>query len=167
MSRKKFVDLERDITVTSQYNRWENLVIDGIPDWVPQEDLEGICLDLVYQLGFKDVGYYEVVGCHRLKKRRNDVTIPVIIRFINRKIPEFCKKKQWKLKKMNFNNWNISLRDDLCEANDAILTECMKLRNDGRLFKVFTYNGFVKIVKKHGDQAMRLSHISDVHALFS
>ena len=156
--------LEKDITVTNQYNRRQNLVIDGIPENVHQNELEEICIDLIQKLGFQDVGHYEVEGCHRLRKRKGDVTPPTIIRFINRKIPEYCKKNRWRLRNLNYNNWNLSFRDDLNDANDAILKECEKLVNSGKLHKVYTYNGFVRVVKKNGDHAVRLSHIKDVYS---
>ena len=164
---KRFKKVEREIAVTNQYNRRENMVIEGIPDKVPQHKLEETCLDIIHKLGFNNVGYYEVVGCHRLRKNKGDTTAPTIIRFINRKIPEYCKKNRWRLRNMNYNNWFLNIRDDLYEANDVILKECEKLKKDGKLQKVFTYNGFVKVVKKNGDWPLKLTHIDDVHDLFS
>ena len=159
--------VERDITVTNQYNRRENLIIDGIPDNVPQWKLERTCLEIVHKLGFRDVGVYEVVGCHRLRKKEKDITAPTIIRFTNRKIAEFCKKNKWKLNKFNFNNWNLSMREDLCESNDKIFTECEKLKDRELLSKVFTYNGFVKVSKDRADRPKKLSHMDDVRLLLT
>ena len=159
--------VERDITVTNQYNRRENLIIDGIPDNVPQWKLERTCLEIVHKLGFRDVGVYEVVGCHRLRKKEKDITAPTIIRFTNRKIAEFCKKNKWKLNKFNFNNWNLSMREDLCESNDKIFTECEKLKDRELLSKVFTYNGFVKVSKDTADRPKKLSHMDDVRLLLT
>ena len=166
-TQTKIEQLERDITTTNQYNRRENLIIDGIPDKVPQHKLEEICLDIIRKVGFTSVGYYEVVGCHRLRKKKDDVFAPTIIRFINRKIPEFCKKNRWRLQKLRYNNWNLVFREDLCPANEAILTECEKLKNEGLIFSVFTYNGFVKVVRKNRDRPIKLSHIKDVQQLSS
>ena len=165
--QENVIRLERDITVTNQYNRRPNLVIDGIPDSVPQWKLESTCLDLIHKLGFKNVGVYEVVGCHRLKKGVNDITTPTIIRFINRKIPEFCKKNRWRLKKIRFNNWNLSMRDDLCESNDEILRECERLRDEGIFSKVYTYNGFVKVTRPGSNRPRKLTHMSDLENLTS
>ena len=162
LTRQDIIKLEKEITATNQYGRRENLVIDGIPDAVPQYELENTCLEIVQKLGFKDVGCYEVVGCHRLQKRRGDATTPTIIRFTNRKVPEYCKKNRWKLKNINHNNWFLNIREDLCDANQAILIECEKLKKAGKLFKVFTHNGFVKVVKKSGDWPLRMKHIIDV-----
>ena len=65
----ELIRLEKEITITNQYNRRQNLIIDGIPDDVPQHLLEQVCLDIVHEIGFLPVGSYEVVGCHRLKKK--------------------------------------------------------------------------------------------------
>ena len=58
LTRQDIVKLEKEITATNQYGRRENLVIDGIPDSVPQYELENTCLEIVQKLGFKNVGCY-------------------------------------------------------------------------------------------------------------
>ena len=159
--QNELVRLEKNITVTNQYSRRENLVIDGIPENVLQENLEDICLDIIHSIGFHQVGNYKVVGCHRLKKTEKDTVRPVIIRFINRKVPEYCKYNKWRLKNLNYFNWNLSIREDLCEANQAILAKCEELKVQGHLKKVFTYNGFVKVALDQG-RAVKLSHMKDL-----
>ena len=154
---------EKEVVVTNQYNRRENLIIDGIPDSVPQKNLEGVCINIIRDLGFVGrLGSYEIIGCHRLKKKPSNATTPVIIRFFNRKITEFCMKNRRKLKN-NRSAWNLSFREDLCEANQTILEKCEKLKNDGILAKVFTHNGFVKIAKSMRDRPVRVSHISELN----
>ena len=161
----EFVRLEKNINFTNQYGRRENLIIDGIPDHVPEDDLEDICLDIIHNIGFLPVGNYDVVGCHRLKKRARDSTTPIIIRFINRKVPEYCKRNKWRLKNLNFYDWNINFRDDLCEANEAILAKCEALKVQGHLKTVFTYNGFVKVARNK-ETPIKLSHMNDLSRMF-
>ena len=163
--QEELVRLEKSITTTNQYGRRENLIIDGIPGHVLQEDLENVCLDIIHSIGFLPVGNYEVVGCHRLKKTKKDRTAPTIIRFINRKVPEYCKLNKWRLKNLNYYDWNISFREDLCEANEAILARCEELKVQGHLRKVFTRNGFVKVAVDQ-EKTVKLSHMSDLSALF-
>ena len=162
----KIIQLEKDITTTNQYNRRPNLIIDGIPDKVPQKNLEGVCLDLIQKLGIFNVTCFEVEGCHRLRKGENDSCAPTIIRFTNRKIPELCKKYRWKLNKLRYNGWNLSFREDLCEANKTVFTECEKMMNDGQLSRVYTHNGFVKVVRFEGERPKKLSHMDDINSLF-
>ena len=162
----RMIQLEKDITVTNQYNRRPNLIIDGIPDKVPQRNLEGVCLDLIQKLGIFNVSCFEVEGCHRLRKGVNDSCAPTIIRFTNRKIPELCKKYRWKLSKLRYNGWDLSFREDLCEANKTVFTECEKMMNDGQLSRVYTHNGFVKVVRFEGERPRKLSHMEDISSLF-
>ena len=163
--QEELVRLERNITTTNQYCRRENLIIDGIPDYVSQANLENVCLEIIHGIGFLPVGNYEVVGCHRLKKTENDATAPTIIRFINRKVPEFCKRNKWRLKTLDYYSWNLSFREDLCVANQAIYTQCEDLKRRGYLKKVFTHNGFVKVAVDQ-ERPMKLSHMKDVSDLF-
>ena len=57
------------------------------------------------------------------------------------------------------------MRDDLCEANDAILRECERLREEGILSKVYTYNGFVKVARSDTDRPRKLTHMVDIENL--
>ena len=158
---KEIVRLDKEVTVTNQYNRRENLVIDGIPDNVPQGQLEKVCLDIVHSIGFVNVSSYEVIGCHRLRKREGDSTTPTIIRFFNRKITEFCLKNRRRLKNLR-TSWNLSFREDLCDTNKAILEKCENLKEEGLLAKVYTHNGFVKIAKSINERPFKVSHMSDI-----
>ena len=111
------------------------------------------------------MGSYEVVACHRLKKKVSDPTPPVIIRFVNRKITDFCMRQRWRLKNLRW-GWDLSFREDLCNTNLTILTECEKLKNDGKFHKVYTYNGFVHVIKSAKGRTFKLMHISEIDAIF-
>ena len=65
-------------------------------------------------------------------------------------------------------DWRLNFREDLCESNLEILTRCEKLQKEGKLAKVFTYNGFVKIVRKRGDhRPLKIAHIKDLEKFVS
>ena len=159
---KVIIRTETEVVVTNQYNRRENLIIDGIPDNIPQKNLEVLCVEIIRELGFVGrIGSYEIIGCHRLKKKASDVTTPVIIRFFNRKITEFCMKNRRKLRYIR-PTWNLSFREDLCDANLTILEQCEQMKNDGILAKVYTHNGFVKVAKTLRDRPVRVNHINEL-----
>ena len=163
---KEIVRVDKEVIVTNQYNRRENLVIDGIPDNVPQAQLEKVCLDIVHSIGFGQVSSYEVIGCHRLRKQEGDKTTPTIIRFFNRKITEFCLKNRRRLRNVR-TSWNLSFREDLCNANKAILEKCEDLKEEGLLAKVYTHNGFVKIAKSNNERPFKVSHMSEISNFLS
>ena len=89
---------------------------------------------------------YEVIACHRLGKKDANSPAPTIIRFFNRKIVEHCIKNPNKIKGLRC-KWNISFREDLSEANQAIFDECAVLKDKGVITRFYTRNGFVKVVK--------------------
>lgn len=161
---KDLIRVEKDVTTTNQYNRRQNLIIDGIPDNVSQDKLEMVCLDIIHRIGFLPVGSYEVVGCHRLKKREGDKTTPTIIRFVNRKVAEYCMKNRWKLKNLR-SSWSLSFREDLCETNLDILEKSETLQKEGYISKVFTRNGFVKIVMNDRQRPIKIHHIKELRDL--
>ena len=140
--------LETSLIKTNQYNRRQNLVINGIPDKVPQHALEGICIDIVKKLGLDLVEQRDVVACHRLMKPANSTgPSPTIIRFTNRKIAEYCMKHKYNLGKLKL-PWKLSFSEDLCEANEEVRQSCMQLKEDGLIEHFITRNGYVKVFSK-------------------
>ena len=160
------IAMDKEIIANNQYNRRPNLIIDGIPANVPQSELENVCLDIIHKIGFLPVGNYEVAACHRLKKRVGDASAPTIIRFVNRKITEYCMKNRWRLKNVG-TPWNLSFREDLCEHNLAVQAECEKLMKQGLISKVYTRNGFVRIVLPNKTWPVKISYFSDIQDILS
>ena len=165
--------VDTEVIRTNQYNRRPNLVIDGIPDKIPTEYLQNICVDVINKLGFSDfmaynLSNYEVVGCHRLRKEPHHKTAPVIIRFTNRKVVEFCMENRFGLGKIRL-PWKLFFREDLNEANQEIQTECEKLLKAGLITKHFSRNGYVKVYmtgQKPRSKPHKISHFSDLYHLF-
>ena len=114
---------------------------------------------------------YDVVGCHRLKKMPGEESAPTIIRFTNRKVVEFCMNNRHRLKSVNAGfKMNLRFREDLCPANDNIFKECEKLLDQNLISKVFTHNGFVKVVKSGPNSRInypvRIHHKTDLENMF-
>ena len=63
-----------------QYNCRGNIGQYGIPESVPDNQLEAKCVEILREIGCKDVTPEGIHACHRLKNKKN-----VIIRFVNRK----------------------------------------------------------------------------------
>ena len=117
----KTKSLERKLLKSSQYTRRQNLIIDGIPDHVPQEELERISLGIINKLGFgAPITHYEVEGTHRLIKKNKNSPAPTIIRFTNRKIKEYCIRNRWRLSKLG-GPWKLSFRENLETENESIV----------------------------------------------
>ena len=170
----ELVRLETDITTTNQYNRRQNLIIDGIPNNIKDYQLENVCIDLIRKIGFcpraNPLTPYDVVGCHRLRKKPGEVCAPTIIRFTNRKVAEFCMKYRSRVTKIN--GWNLSFREDLCPANEMIYDECENLLKSNLIAKMYTHNGFVKVVPNGRSFTggrnfpVKIKHFSDLQEMF-
>lgn len=159
--------IDSEVIKTNQYNRRQNLIIEGIPDKVPQHALQDICIDVVTKLGFF-ITRYEVVGCHRLRKSSAAAPgspAPTIIRFNNRKIAEFCMRNRYHLPQIQA-PWKLTFREDLCTSNEKVLQECIKLKENGVISHFITSNGFVKIFEKKGAKPSKISHPADLETLF-
>ena len=164
--KQKVYDVEKELYKTNQYNRRQNLVIDGIPDKIPQRDLERLSVDIINKLGFP-VQFRDVVGCHRLKKPTDDPNkpTPTIIRFTNRKVTEYCMRNNRFLGRIRV-PWKLSFREDLCDANDDIWNQCLSLKEDGVINHFLVRNGFVKVVEKRGDFPRKINHPDDLLKMF-
>ena len=156
----KLKEIESYVIKTSQYGRRNNLIIDGIPDNIPQEESEFYCVDIIRRIGFPLQSAFESEGCHRLPANGKECR-PTIIRFVNRKVKEFCIKNQWRLKKIGI-SWNLSFREDLESANADVelIADHLKRLNLIHHFKIT--NGFVKITIKKGDNPIKISHPSEI-----
>ena len=75
-------------------------------------------------------------------------------------------RNRWRLKHLR-TTWNLNFREDLCDSNMEILTKCEEMQKEGLLAKVFTANGFVKVVKRNKDRPIKLTHIKDLENLSS
>ena len=157
--------LDRKIIKTSQYTRRQNLVIDGIPDHVPQEDLERVSIDIINKLDFP-VSTYEVEGCHRLPRKNKNLPAPTIIRFTNRKIKEYCIRNRWRLPKLG-GNWKLSMRENLETENETVVEQCEILKREKFIDKFVISNGFVKVFYAKGGKSKKIEHPSDLDELLT
>ena len=163
--KQEIVRLETDLIATNQYNRRENLVIEGIPGHIKGKNLEDACIDIVREMGFFALTRYEVIACHRLKKKDANSPAPTIIRFFNRKIVEHCMKNTHKIKNLSC-NWNLTFREDLCEANQDIFDKCAVLKEEGLIKNFYTHYGFIKLTKLNETQSIKIKHSVDLLKLF-
>ena len=162
----KLYEVEKEVYKTNQYNRRQNLIIEGIPNKIPQRDLERTAVNIIHQLGFP-VQFRDVVGCHRLHKPSNNPSLPTptIIRFTNRKVTEFCIQNSRFLSKIRL-PWRITVREDLCDSNEYILSQCELLKEKGVINHFMIRNGFVKTVRKRGEFARKVNHPDDLKSMF-
>ena len=153
----------------SQYSRRESLIITGIPNNISQRNLEPTCLKIIQSLGLRNVSSYEVVACHRLSDKINDgkYSQKTIIRFTNRKVVDFCLKnrKNHHIVKEK-TGLNVRLYENLCEKNEYIFRECKRLKKAKVIEDCYITNGYVKLIKKNGDNPLKVHHPDDLYNHF-
>jgi hypothetical protein len=159
--RLKLHDLEVRVIECEQYSRRENLVISGIPDSVPQKNLQDKVLEILGAAGFKDLRPDDIQACHRLHKPRNSrYPARVIVRFLSRKIVDFCLANRERVQRDIKSNTNMNIRifENLSKKNEESLRLCNWLEEDGSIHDHYIRNGFVKIVKTAGDRPEKINH---------
>ena len=72
--------LETDLNKQDQYNRHNNLDIQGIPDTVSDDQLEENIIEIFNQINVK-INKFDIEDCHRIGKSKKTT----IVRLVNRK----------------------------------------------------------------------------------
>ena len=65
----RFSIFDSRLVKCKQYSRRENIVISGIPDRIPQSELEYTVLDILKRIGLDRVTSFDISACHRLFKK--------------------------------------------------------------------------------------------------
>ena len=162
-AEEKIIDLEIKVNKLDQYMRRENIVISGIPDFVPQLHLEEKVSEILQSIDVK-VESNDFHAIHRLQKDRKDKDQPakVIVRFVNRKNAIKCltnKKKLFEQKS------GIFINNNLCQAYQEIYNDCRKLKYEKRILNFWTYNGIVNI-KFTDDRQERPKKVLSIDKLY-
>ena len=165
--KDQVLSMQRDLIRIGQYTRRPNLIIDGIPNSVPQENLEATCVQIIRALGFPINSPFEIEGCHRLGFDADGFT-PVIIRFVNRKVKEFCLANRHRLAELNSHSpWKLSLREDMEHSNVEIEKICADLLEKKIIKKYVARNGFTKFFIPGNSKPSKITHIMDLRDKFS
>ena len=149
-----------------QYSRRENIEILGIPDNITINNLETTVIEILDSIGVQ-VSSYNIVACHRLKKKNYQKSASTIVRFVNRKSVHEIKTKKKNLNespyKEVFGN-NISITDNLSPENRFIYDSCYLLKKKNVIKNVWSFNGVVhvKYADKSDERTIKLYHTDDI-----
>ena len=156
--------LENDLIKLQQYSRRENIEIIGIPDSVQQNNLEKTVIGILQRIGVK-ISSYHISACHRLQKKRGSRTANVIVQFINRSHAIACFKNK-KLLKEQVTEYKLAIVENLCPNNKSIFNYCVKMREEGKIDKLWTYNGTVHFKFKEDPTIQKCFHYDDLYDFF-
>ena len=130
----KVITLEQNLNSLGQYGRRKNLVLSGIPENIPDNQLENTVASILSDIGI-NIQSEEVEACHRFGKTdRKSKSKKTIIRLVNRK---HCKKalhNKEKLSNVNNNKFSFNaetklyINENLSPMNESIAFNCRKLK---------------------------------------
>ena len=151
-----------------QYNRRENIVIAGIPEYIEQNELETKVIELLKSINV-NISSYGIAACHRLKRQPNDRSANIIVRFVNRQDAYKALKNRKHLANSPFVeefNGNIYIYENLCPEFRKILNYCESLQDEGLIKACYSLNGIVHIKMDDVSKAIKILHMNDVKYYF-
>ena len=166
--QNKLTLLESELDKFQQYNRRESLEVSGIPENIPQSELEITMINVLRRIGLNDLNSYQIAACHRLKRRvGNEQTSRVIIRFVNRKNSYKCLISKKYLRDIR-EFPNIYFHESLCYKYKDLYDECMDLKSTGIISKLWTYNGIINVKKSYNynERPKKIYSKSDIKRYF-
>ena len=147
--------LESDLLIANQYSRRECLDISGIEENVSDEDIENEVAKVISDLGVHISESRDIQACHRYGSRG-----VVIVKFSNRKMVGRILSLKSKLPE------HIFVNESLCPRNKAIRGRCNVLKKAGKITKIVTRNGMLRIKLPNADNYISLNHEDDLFELF-
>ena len=99
--QKEMVDVQTDVESGEMYSRRNTFEIDGYPE-DPNEDTNKIALDLLADLGFKNVNFKDICRSHRTSRRRKKKHLPrpIYVKLVNHDLKEEVLKHKDRLRKI-------------------------------------------------------------------
>ena len=170
----RFIEIEKAVANCEQYTRRENFEISGIPESVPDDEIEEHVLDIVNTITNRREGQHilakDIHASHRLKKEPGDQAPKVIVRMVNRKhtIDVLKNKKMSPEQQEKLKYDNIFINENLCATNKRLLEQARDLKKKGVLKRCWTFNGITHIKIKETDaRGKKIFHMCDFEKFFS
>ena len=92
---ERIISLEESQAKSEQYSRRNNTELSGIPNDIPEDNLEKVVIDICYDSDL-EIKPKDIEGCHCSPASRysRDPNKRVIVKFVNKKLTEANAKKQ-------------------------------------------------------------------------
>ena len=157
-----------NINKIDQYNRRNNIEIQGIPSSVSDNDLEKKVIDIFKCLNI-NIQTSDIEGCHRMGKANPQNTI---VRFVNRKFCYDALEKKANLKNINNNDLGFESRtklffsENLTPLNQKLAWMCRELKRAGKIHSCWSSKGVVKLRRTMNERSTYINRISDITDLY-
>ena len=105
---ERIISLEKNQAKSEQYSRCNNTELSGIPNDIPEDNLEKVLIDMCHNSGL-EIDPKNIEGCHRLPVSRysRDSNKRVIVKFVNRKHPEALLRSKKSIGSKDFSHLNV------------------------------------------------------------
>ena len=156
----KIFELDVRLIECEQYSRRESLVISGIPDTINQKQLQQKVIKILSTIGL-EVYPDDISACHRLyNPPDSQYPAKVVVRFLNRKIVNFCMEHREYLQQQVSQQMRLNLRffESLCSKNEESLRICKWLNQHNKIHDHYLRNGFVKFVTEENGRPQKVKH---------
>ena len=154
-------DLKIELAELNQYGRRENIEICGIPEKIDHK-LEEHIITVLKSVGVT-VNSYQIQGVHRIGKKTPSRPRNVVVRFINRKHSFSALKNKSKLNSSKYKSYYII--ENLCPFNKKIFNRLYRLKKEGEIHSVWSYNGSVYAKVEGNDEPTQIRHLLDIDDL--
>ena len=163
--RKKVNVLENKI-LTLESGRRNNIEITGIPDSVPDQNLEEKVVDILNEISV-NVSPKDIEACHRVGVSKNS-SKKTIVSFIKRKHAKKALISRKNLRESSSSNCNVFINENLTVKNNEIVFLGTKLERSGHHNKTYTRDGTVHISSPeiHRGKALKIYLINYLFNLF-
>ena len=156
--------LERKCAANEQYSRRECLEVTGIPDNIPNSDLEDTVLKIFSETGVT-INPRDVEACHRLNQKSKPKK--VIIKLSKRKDVARVMYNKKKLKSIDSKTFGlpsgckIYINESLCKYYKYLWMKCKLLQARDCIQSFWVVNGSIRI-KHQSDEVTPVTHIDDL-----
>ena len=164
----KLHETELSFNRLDQYNRRNNIEIQGIPSNVADEAIEDKVVNVFKSLNI-DIKKSDIEGCHRLGKANPKNTI---VCFVNWKHAKEARVKKNDLKKIDNVNLNFQLNavllfsENLTPFNQCLAWKCRELKRAGKIHSSWSSKGIIKLRRTMNEKAISILHDDQIVDLY-
>ena len=124
-------------------------------------------LNVLRVFGLKKISSYDIVACPQIKSKNTNYPSCTILRFINRKIVNYClSNRKYITECKHYLKMNLRFYDYLTVINKYILKEYIELKKEGMIKGYVVRNGKIKVFVKDGSKSKGINHQDEFYNLF-
>ena len=162
--------VQSSIDDLEQCDRWNNLILSGIPDSVSDDDIEKTVTAILSDIDVQ-VTVNDVEACHRIGQSDKNKSKKTIIRFVDRKHCRKILENKKELASSDFSKYNFPVstktfaNENLTFKNETLAFHGRKLKREGHIFSSYTRNGVVFIKKSERSKPIKIPSLKTFYDL--